>query len=125
MPCYVMFLAGGYRFAHEAPDFSAFKIIKSIIKPGSIFLDVGANDGISALSFNLYDTETPVVSIEPNVHHKTALDRIQKKKINFSYHLLGASSTKSKLKLYTPVYKGFALTSFAAMDQKSLSKIYP
>jgi FkbM family methyltransferase len=113
-----------YRFAHE-PDFSAFKIIKSIIKPGSIFLDVGANDGISVLSFNLYDAETPVVSIEPNVHHRTALDRIRKKKTNFNYHLLGASSTKSKLKLYTPVYKGFALTSFAAMDPQVIKQNLP
>lgn len=113
-----------YRFAHE-PDFSAFQILKSIINSGSIFLDVGANDGISVLSFNLYDKETPVVSIEPNMHHKAALERIQKKKKNFSYHLLGASSTSSKLKLFTPVYKGFALTSFAAMDPEVIKQNLP
>lgn len=113
-----------YRFAHE-PDFAAFKLLKKFVGPNSIFLDVGANDGISALSFDLYDKETPVISIEPNAHHRPALDRVARKKKNFGYQLLGASSSKSELKLYTPIYKGFALTSFAAMDPNVIKQNLP
>ena len=54
-----------------------------------LFLDIGANDGISARSFRLFNKTTPIFSIEPNPCHEAAL--------NDAAPLLSISSTTGLL----------------------------
>lgn len=95
------------------PDFEAFALFP--VGKG-IFLDVGANDGVSARSFRLYNQETPIVSIEANECHATALNKLKKRLKHFEFLLVGAGDKNGALSLFTPKYKGFALTAYAAMD---------
>ena len=53
-------------------DFHAFRVLPSTAR---LFLDIGANDGISARSFRLFNKTTPILSIEPNPCHEAALKR--------------------------------------------------
>src|SRR5262245_52664590 len=41
--------------------------------PTGLFLDIGANDGISALSFRRFDKNYDILSLEPNVMMEPAL----------------------------------------------------
>lgn len=114
------YLAGRflYRIAHEV-DFEAFKFLTP---RNGIFLDVGANDGISALTFRIYNKKTPIVSIEPNPFHKPALERIKRKLRRFDYITIGAGERKSSLMLYVPSYRAVLLTSFASIHKEAIKK---
>lgn len=122
----VRYLSGRwlYRIAHEQ-DFEAFQILRKHTTGDGIFLDVGANDGISALTFRMYVKETPIVSIEPNKHHLKALNRLKRRIGNFDYHVIGAGKEYISLDLFTPIYRGIALTSFASLSSEVAARNLP
>jgi FkbM family methyltransferase len=95
-------------------EFHAFRVLPSA---GKLFLDIGANDGVSARSFRLFDKTTPILSIEPNPCHERALKRTQAAIDRFDYRLIAAGSRRGELVLHTPVFRGIALTAYAAMDR--------
>jgi FkbM family methyltransferase len=99
------------------PDFKAFRHFP----PGTgIFLDVGANDGISARSFRLFNKVTPIVSIEANPVHRTALERLKHKLPHFDYKNIGAGEAPARLTLQTAVFRGFAFDSYSAADAEQI-----
>jgi len=100
-------------FLPHEPDFAAFRLLP---RAGGCFLDIGANDGISALSFRVFDKVTPIVSVEPNPFHRKSLEAVKKKIGKFDYLLVGAGDQDSSVRLFTPVYKGYPLTSYASLD---------
>jgi hypothetical protein len=51
------------------PDFAVFGLFPERVGP---FLDVGANAGMSAMSFRIYN-RSPIISIEPNPYHEADL----------------------------------------------------
>lgn len=112
----VRYMAGRwlFTFAYE-PEFEAFNLFQ---KKEGIFLDVGANDGISALSFRIFNKTTPIVSIEPNPYHKKALERVKQKIKKFDYILIGAGKRRDLLTLTIPIYKGIPLMSYASFLNK-------
>jgi len=114
------YLAGRflYRIAHEV-DFEAFKFLTP---RNGIFLDVGANDGISSLTFRIYNKKTPIVSIEPNPYHRMALERVKRRLHGFDYICIGAGERKDSVILHVPFYKGVALTSFASVHKDAIKK---
>jgi FkbM family methyltransferase len=79
------------------------------LKPNGLFLDVGANDGISALSFRCFDKKYRILSLEPNRLLETSLKKIKARDINFDYIMAGAGSQESVLQFHIPVYKGVVL----------------
>src|SRR5215831_370500 len=55
-----------FMLPHEKDYFG----LKLLLKPGDgLFLDVGANDGISALSFRHINSSYAILSLEPNPLH--------------------------------------------------------
>ncbi len=79
------------------------------LKPNGLFLDVGANDGISALSFRYFDKKYRILSLEPNRLLETSLKKIKARDVNFDYIMAGAGSQESVLQFHVPVYKGVVL----------------
>ncbi len=77
-------------------------------KPG-LFLDIGANNGISAAGFRRLCPNYRILSIEANRHHQPALERLKRKMRDFDYRIVGAGSTTHELQLYTPMFKGVAI----------------
>jgi FkbM family methyltransferase len=95
-------------------DFHAFRVLEPT---GGLFLDLGANDGISARSFRLFNKTTPVLSIEPNPCHERALKRAKASLELFDYRLTAVGERRGEMVLHTPVFRGIALTAYAAMDR--------
>ncbi|MFK2904145.1 FkbM family methyltransferase [Dyella ginsengisoli] len=110
------------RFGFLLPHDSSFYAFKKLGGGRGIFLDVGANDGISARSYRKLVPNRPIVSIEPNPHHEASLLRVEKSIEDFSFMLIGAGEANGELVLHTPIYKGFALTNYASLDPESARK---
>jgi len=95
-------------------DFEAFSLFP---QTDGAFLDVGANAGMSALSFRLYQRRAPIVSIEPNPYHADDLQFAGRLARRFEYHLCAAGDSVGTLVLHIPVYRGVPLTTEAALEE--------
>jgi FkbM family methyltransferase len=96
------------------PDFAAFGVLPTA---DGILLDVGANDGISARSFRVFNKSTPILSIEANPCHEVALKRTKKALARFDFRLIGAGERRGELVLQTPIFRGIALIAYASMHR--------
>jgi FkbM family methyltransferase len=101
------------RRPHE-PDFEFYRYAAPA-PPGRVFLDVGANTGISALCFRLYDKRTPIVSIEPNATLRTDLELVRRLIRGFEYRLLAAGEERGERTLYVPCYRGTPISGEASL----------
>jgi FkbM family methyltransferase len=84
------------------------------LKPNGLFLDVGANDGISALSFRRFDTNYRILSLEPNGLLEPSLKKIKTADLLFDYMMVGAGSKPSQVRFHVPVYHGIVLHTFTS-----------
>lgn len=100
-------------------DFHAFRVLPSTAR---LFLDIGANDGISARSFRLFNKTTPILSIEPNPCHEAALKRTKAALNSFDYGIVAAGERRGQLMLHTPVVRGIALSAYAALDRSEAER---
>jgi FkbM family methyltransferase len=87
-----------------------------------LLLDVGANDGISALSFRRLLPDNPVLSVEISPRHEPTLRRLKTRMKGFDYVLVGAGEVHDALRLYTPTYKGILLHTFAGVDSRNIKQ---
>ena len=104
-----------FRVSHE-PEFMVLSWMPE--RSGEI-LDVGANDGISAISIRTLNRTNPILSLEPNRIQERRLRWLSGRLTNFSFKIVAAGEEPGLRTLYTPVYKGFALTSLASLSAKS------
>lgn len=107
------------RFAFLLPHDTAFYAFKKVGDGERIFLDIGANDGISARSYRKLVANRAILSIEPNPHHEASLLRVKASIRNFSFMLIGAGAENGTMVLYTPIYKGVPLTNYASLDTET------
>ncbi len=89
-----------------------------------LFLDIGANSGISALTFRKISRRInktiPILSIEPNSLHQNSLLKLKEKISYFSFMLLGAGNSQEEVCFFTPVYKGIALHTFTSSSKQQI-----
>jgi len=84
-------------------DFYGFMCLED--KDKGLFLDVGANDGRSALSFHKLKKNWRIFSIEANPLHVPNLKRLHKKIPGYRYLIKVADRVSGrKTNLYVPVY---------------------
>lgn len=86
----------------------------------SLLIDIGANSGISALSFRRLNKNIPIFSIEPNPIHKPSLDKLKNKIFPFEYLLQGVGSKEQEITLYTPAYKCVVLHTFSSSSEEQI-----
>jgi FkbM family methyltransferase len=79
------------------------------LKPNGLFLDVGANDGISALSFRQFDKNYRILSLEPNRLLEPSLKKMKARDPRFDYVMAGAGSKPAHVQFHVPVYGGVVL----------------
>jgi len=82
--------------------------------PHGLFLDVGANDGITALGFRKLSGEYRILSLEPNPLLKPALDKVKRRDPLFDYRIIGAGSAPALVQLFMPVYRGIAMHTYTS-----------
>jgi len=100
---------------HE-PDFNAFKLICA--EHPQIFLDIGANVGMSALSFFTLKKNARVISFEPNPINYPFLDRLLNKFNHFQYKNCGLADKPGKIDFYYPIYNGKEMTALGSGNLK-------
>ena len=87
-----------------------------LVHPGDgLFLDIGANDGISAIGFRHIHSDYRIISIEPNLCHERALRKLKKRLPRFEYKLIGAGRERSQMTLYIPIYNGVPIYTAASL----------
>jgi len=85
-----------------------------------LFLDIGANNGISAAGFRRINTSYDILSIEPNGHHAVSLERLRQTIPRFQYRRLGAGCAPGRLTLYTPMYGSIPIHSHTSTSKEYL-----
>ena len=105
-----------YCYFFRVPHEPEFEILSRMpVRPGEI-IDIGANDGISAISIRVFNQVNPILSIEPNHFYEERLKWLSNRLADFSYQIIGAGETPCEATLYIPVYHGFVLTALAALS---------
>jgi FkbM family methyltransferase len=79
------------------------------IKPDGLFLDIGANNGISALSFRRFSDRYQILSIEPNPLLEPSLNKIKANDARFDYRIAGAGAEPGHARFFVPTYRGVVL----------------
>ena len=98
---------------HE-PDFHAFKLICQ--NRPQLFLDIGANVGMSALSFFTLKSDARVISFEPNPVNYPYLDKLAARFDNFQYFSVGLGDKPASLDFYYPIYNSKKMTALGSCD---------
>jgi FkbM family methyltransferase len=106
---------------HEKSYFGLAHLVDKECTDGTI-LDVGANNGMSAMGFRAVGVPYRIVSIEANPAHEPALRRVKRKLRNFEYRILAGGKTESEFTLHIPFYKGVPLHALASFDLEYAKK---
>jgi len=111
-----------HRLPFLLPHDKSYRALRHFItiKPEGLFLDVGANDGISALSFRKFSKSYRILSLEPNPLLEPALRRLKSSDQNFDYKIIGAGSAQARARLFVPVYKNIVLHTFSSGDRNHI-----
>jgi FkbM family methyltransferase len=105
------------------PHDPTYKALHHLIKdPNSLILDIGANQGISALSFNKLAPSARVISFEPNMALESNLLSLHKRIKNFEFHMCGLGDEDGEFQLFVPRYKDIYLHTFSSLDRTSLER---
>lgn len=112
----------GMFLPHDADYFGLRHLVGE--HDNSLFVDIGANQGTSVLSFRHFDKSTPIVSIEANQVHRAALERIGRKDHSFEFRLLALGAEPGELTLYTPRWRSrlgsYSLHTMASSNREQL-----
>ena len=92
------------------------------VAPSGLFLDVGANDGISALSFRRFSRNYRILSLEPNKLLEAPLRRMKSSDAFFDYRMIGAGSEAGQVKLFMPAYNGISLHTFTSVSRPQVEQ---
>ena len=111
-------------FSFLLPHDNSYWALKHFSSVGKgLFLDVGANTGVSALSFRKINKNIPVLSIEPNSIHYDSLSKLEKKIPFFSFLIVGAGAKiDGVVTFYTPKYKRVILHTFTSTSKNQVFK---
>lgn len=96
-------------------DKSYYGFVHLVHEGDGLFLDVGANDGISAIGFRHVHSDYRILSIEPNLCHEAHLKNLKKRLKRFDYLLAGAGRERLKMTLYIPVYNSVPIYTAASL----------
>ena len=111
------------RLTFLLPHDRAFYGFQHFAKNGEgIFLDIGANNGISSRSLHKIRPDMSIVAIEANPMHEPALRAVGNTINNFTYHIMGAGNTETRLTFHTPKYRGLPLHANTSTNREYIEK---
>lgn len=110
-------------YRRTKPHEDDFRFFQHFATDHGLFLDIGANQGQSALSFAMFNVNAPIFSIEPNPLHARDLGRVKSLLgSRFSYDIKGVGDLPGHLKFYVPVSQGVALTQETTLSKEILTQ---
>jgi FkbM family methyltransferase len=98
------------------PSYNAIRHFIAV-KPHGLFLDIGANDGISALSFRKYSKDYRILSFEPNPLLEPYLHKIKARDPNFDYRIVAVGPRRGQATFFVPVYNSIVLHTFTSENR--------
>jgi FkbM family methyltransferase len=103
------------------PHDPSYLVLKLLARPdGGLILDVGANDGISALSFRKLCPNYKIISFEPNGIHEGNLAAVCGRIKNAEFFMVGLGDSEGEFVLYTPYHGSKPLHTFSSLDKVSV-----
>ncbi len=88
-----------------------------------LFLDIGANNGISAAGFRkVMGRPYRILSIEANPAHSQALEAMKRRDNEFDYRLTAMGSAPGELTIFTPYLGKTPLTPFSSTYKEYIRK---
>lgn len=105
-----------HRLSFLLPHDQSYNALRHFIsvRPEGLFLDVGANDGISTLSFRKFNKTYRIFAVEPNPALEPALRRIKSADPKFDFKMVGAGAESARIHFYIPMYRGVVLHTFTS-----------
>lgn len=88
-----------------------------------MFLDVGANVGISAMGFRRINSDYRILSIEPNPALETRLAALKQQLGQYDYMMVAAGRGHAELNLFVPVYRGLVLHTSSSLSEEHLQQV--
>jgi FkbM family methyltransferase len=111
-----------HRLTFLLPHDQSYKAFRHFIaaRPQGLFLDVGANDGISVLSFRKFSKQYRILGLEPNPALKPPLQKIKSRDPLFDFKMVGAGASPLRLPFFVPAYKGIVLHTFTSSSEEQV-----
>jgi len=97
------------------PDFRAFRHFGG---RDGLFLDVGASIGQSALSFRVFNSRAPILSVEALPSHRGDLEFVKRAIPRFDYRIAAAADVNGTATLHVPVWRGYELPAESSLRRE-------
>lgn len=105
---------------HEV-DFYGFRHLMK--QNAGLFLDIGANDGISCRSFRKLNNRWRILSIEANPFHEVELGRLKRKFHNFDFLIAAVGQTTGEpATLYVPAFRSISIHRVASLAREQVER---
>ena len=96
-------------------DYAAFGLFP---QTDGLFLDIGANAGMSAFSLRIYQRRARILAIEPNPYHEADLRWTKRIVGRMEYGLWAAGAEPGHAEFFIPVYRGVPITAEASLNRQ-------
>jgi FkbM family methyltransferase len=110
------------RFLARRPhdgDYAAFGLFP---RSEGLFLDVGANAGMSSMSLRLYQRRAEIFAVEPNPYHEADLRWTGRLVGRFRYGIFAAGEAPGRFPLHIPFYRGVPITAEASLQRSAVAE---
>lgn len=108
------------RFLRRTPHEADFRWFARFGDDPGLFLDVGANLGMSALSARIVLPEARIVSLEPNPAHRADLRLVSRIVGNMHHQTVAAGAEPGELELHVPAWRGIPITGEASLEREAV-----
>jgi FkbM family methyltransferase len=108
------------RFRKGEPHERDFAFFRRFADDDGLFLDVGANLGMSALSVRTVLPRARIVSIEPNPLHAPDLKHVARRVGQMEVVQIAASDQDGELELHVPTWRGVPITGEASLSRDAV-----
>jgi FkbM family methyltransferase len=109
------------RFMLRRPHDRDYEVFGLFPERTGLFLDVGANAGMSALSFRIYNRVSRIIAVEPNPFHEADLRFTMRLARPFEYLIWAAGSEDGTMTLHVPLYRKVPLTTEASLRMEQVT----
>jgi FkbM family methyltransferase len=109
---------GTARFLLRRPHDADYAVFGLFPQTDGLFLDVGANAGMSSMSLRIYQRRARILAIEPNPYHEPDLKWTRRVVGRMEHGIWAAGDCPGEAEFFIPVYRGVPITTEAALTRE-------